>query len=176
MSELVVGGSKYSDSQRRQAALEYSIQGVMTKVAKSTGIPRQTLDGWLKSSWWEQAVGEVRQGKEDLIRQHEEIILASNTEIAIKAGEVVMDRLEHGEVKLIRKGDGYVERRVPVSARDAVLAGGLSQDKRRTQLNLPTSISSHLKGKEKIEALIKQFQDIAHAHRAELKASVVSEQ
>ena len=176
MSDLVGPGSKYTDSQRRQAALEYSIQGVMTKVAESTGIPRQTLDGWLKSSWWDSVTGAVRQGKEELIRQQEEIILASNAAIAIKAGEVVMDRLEHGDVRLIREGGGYVERRVPVSTRDAVLAGGLSQDKRRTQLNLPTSISGQSKGEEKIEALIKKFQAISQAHSDQLEKSVVSEQ
>ena len=35
MGELVHTGSKYSDAQRREACLLYSIEGVMTKVSST---------------------------------------------------------------------------------------------------------------------------------------------
>ena len=43
MGELVQGRSKYSDEDRRRAAVEYCVSGLMTKVSECTDIPETTL-------------------------------------------------------------------------------------------------------------------------------------
>ena len=87
--------------------------------------------------------------------------------IVDKAISETEDRLENGDVYVHQ---GQITR-APVKAKDAVLIGAVAIDKAQLLQNKPTSISSS-SGSQKIEDLIKKFQDIAHAHRA----SVVSEQ
>ena len=45
-------GSKYSDEDRRAAALSYAIHGNVQKVSRSLDIPATTLYDWRKSEWW----------------------------------------------------------------------------------------------------------------------------
>lgn len=147
MSELVPTGSRYTDEQRRQAVMEYAICGVMSHVSRNLNIPEPALCQWKQSDWWESLSKEVQTPKE-------EHILAQYTEITTKAGEVVMDRLENGDVRLV----GGERVRVPVSARDASIIGGISFDKRRLVLNQPTSISVK---SDNLEELASQFRDLA---------------
>ena len=65
MSKMVAGGSKYTDQQRTEAAIQYAVMGNMKAVAKIIGIPRTTLVSWKKSDWWDTAVENVRSGKAD---------------------------------------------------------------------------------------------------------------
>jgi len=164
MSELVGGGSKYTDQDRRQAVLEYAIYGSFTRVAKSMDIPRQTLSAWKRTDWWEPLLSEVQQEKNDQI-------VAGLGRIAEKAILETEDRLENGDVYVAQ---GKVTR-APVKAKDAVLIGAVAVDKRQLLLNKPTSISGG-SGSKKIEDLIKKFQDISQAHKEQMRASVVSEQ
>jgi len=68
MGELVKRGSKYSDQQRREAVLEYSVCGSLTKASESTGVSRRTLADWLKSEWWGQLTAELHQGDSELVQ------------------------------------------------------------------------------------------------------------
>jgi len=134
MSDLVEKGSKYSDVDRRRAALEYSLTGSLTKVASRTGIPRKTLSDWKnKSDWWVEVIAKVR-------HQKEAIILANDEEVIDKAHREIVDRLDNGDVQLVRTKNGVELHRVPVKAKDAAVIKGISDDKRRLSLNQPTSI------------------------------------
>jgi len=136
MSDLVEKGSKYSDVDRRRAALEYSLTGSLTKVASRTGIPRKTLSDWKnKSDWWVEVIAKVR-------HQKEAIILANDEEVIDKAHREIVDRLDNGDVQLVRTKNGVELHRVPVKAKDAAVIKGISDDKRRLSLNQPTSIQS----------------------------------
>ncbi len=164
MSNLVGPGSKYSDEDRRQAVLEYAIYGSFTRVAKSMDIPRQTLSAWGRTDWWKPLLSEV---------EHEK-----NTEIAAGLGRIVEKAISETEDRL-ENGDVYVAQgkvtRAPVKAKDAVLIGAVAIDKRQLLLNKPTSISGN-SGSQKIEDLVKKFQEISRQHKATLEASVVAEQ
>ncbi|MDA0995045.1 MAG: hypothetical protein O3A13_15630 [Proteobacteria bacterium] len=159
MSDLVKSGSKYSDEDRRRAVIEHCTHGVMTRVSDVTGIPTTTLAHWKnKSDWWDDLVAQVRS-------EINERILAQNLEIATKAGERVLDSLENGDEKLVwdkHKGE-HVIKLVKPTGKDAAVIGGISQDKARIQLNLPTSISSNVGSREHLEALAKQFEELAMA-------------
>ncbi len=139
MGKLVASRSKYTDDQRRQAVVEYCVSGLMTKVSESTGIPETTLATWKnKTDWWDDLVVAVRS-------EINEGILAQNLQIATKAGERVLDSLENGDEKLVwdKEKKAHVVKRVKPGAYHSMLVSGISQDKARTQLNLPTSISSN---------------------------------
>ena len=135
MSDLVGPGSKYTDEDRRRAALEYALTGSLTKVAKRTGIPRKTVSDWKnKSDWWVEVSAKVR-------HQKEAKILADNEEVIDKAHREIVDRLDNGDVQLVRTKNGVELHRVPVKAKDAAVIRGISDDKRRLSLNQPTAIT-----------------------------------
>ena len=157
MGKLVASRSKYTDDQRRQAVVEYCVNGLMTKVSESTGIPETTLATWKnKTVWWDDLVVSVRSEINDRI-------LANNLEIATKAGERVLDSLEYGDEKLVwdKNKNEYVKILVKPTGKDASVMGGISQDKARVQLNLPTSIT----GKStSIADLAKEFNKLANVN------------
>ena len=85
-------------------------------------------------------------------------------EIATKAGERVLDSLENGDEKLVwdKNKNEYVKIRVKPTGKDASVMGGISQDKARVQLNLPTSIQ----GKSTdMQALAEEFQRLSRGYR-----------
>ena len=134
--------------------MEYCTNGVMAKTSTATGIPETTLAHWKnKSEWWDELLVEVRS-------EINQSILAQNLQIATKAGERVLDSLENGDEKLVwdkDKGE-HVIVRVKPTGKEAVIMSGVSQDKARVQLNLPTSITSKTSS---MEALAKQFIELA---------------
>ncbi len=137
MTNLVKAGSKYTNQQRREVVIEYHIKGNDQAVADTTGISRQTINTWrLHSDWWDELLGEVRHEIDDQI-------LGQNLQIATKAGKNVLDSLENGDEKLVWDKDKkeHVIKRVKPSAKDSMVISGISQDKARVQLNLPTLIS-----------------------------------
>ncbi len=150
MGELVKTGSKYSNKDRRRAVIEYCVHGVMSKVSEITDIPDTTLAYWKnKSPWWDEMVAEVR----DEINEQ---ILAQNLEIATKAGERVLDSLENGDEKLVwdKNKNEYVIKHVKPSGKDSMVISGISQDKARVQLNLPTSILSSPSSDAQLKAVM----------------------
>ena len=170
MSELVNGRSKYSDEDRRRVVVEYCIKGNDKAVAKSTGISRQTVNTWrLHSEWWDRLVDTVRQ-------EINEQILAQNMEIATKSGERVLDCLENGDEKLVwdkEKGE-HVIKRVKPSGKDSMVISGISQDKARVQMNLPTQIQAQAADAQ-IKTFIDEFRQISNSFK-EKQAKVVSTQ
>ena len=170
MGELVNGRSKYSDEDRRRVVVEYCIKGNDKAVAKSTGISRQTVNTWrLHSEWWDRLVDTVRQ-------EINEQILAQNMEIATKSGERVLDCLENGDEKLVwdkEKGE-HVIKRVKPSGKDSMVISGISQDKARVQMNLPTQIQAQAADAQ-IKTFIDEFRQISNSFK-EKQAKVVSTQ
>jgi hypothetical protein len=168
MSEMVKGGSKFTDEDRRRAVIEYCVTGSDQGAAKSTGICRQSINRWrLHSEWWDEVVGEVR-------HEIDERILSQNLQIATKAGECVLDSLENGDEKLVwdkEKGE-HVIKHVKPSGKDASVIGGISQDKARIQLNLPTSIIAKTVD---MQALAAQFAELSRAAIEKERGSIIGE-
>ena len=116
---IVVPGSHYTDSQRREAAAQYVMLGNLAKVAEATGIPQRTLGDWVRTDWFRSIVAEVRAEKAIEID-------ASYTRIIHKTLDQLIDRLDNGDPCMI---NGKVGRR-PVSARDLAMIAGIIWDKR----------------------------------------------
>ena len=134
MSQLVenTSGSKYSDQDRRQAAMEYAIHGTLSKTSEHTGIPERTLYDWKESEWWLDAVNDLREQNKDLID-------AQLEQLAIKGFQAMAERIEHGDEYITKDGE---KGRRKVSLRDLATASGIAYDKMRLHRNQPTSIKA----------------------------------
>ena len=153
MSEMVAGGSKYTDEQRREAAVQYAISGNLAEVERQTGIPDSTVHTWLNSDWFIGTVGEVRSQNQDLhiARYHE--LISEATEQALRGvRELSEDKLSPGDIKAL------------------VVTAACGTDKSRLLMNQPTSISSKSEG---MEALAARFAKIEQDH-ANIQSSVVA--
>jgi hypothetical protein len=151
-------GSKYSNQQRIEAVVYYMVHGSLTKTSKACGIPLTTLHDWKQTEWWPELSEQVRREKESEFQ-------AGLSRIVTSAIGEIEDRVQHGDVKLVKVKDGYEERRVPVSAKDATVIAGISYDKLRLSLNLPTSITSSQKT---LNELSDEFREIAKNYRRDV--------
>ncbi len=138
LSQYSRPGSQYSHADIIRAATSYLIHGNIQKVATEIGIPQRTISDWKNSIWWEPLSTEIRYGKEEEF----EAAFKENARLALSA---VQDRLKHGDTKLVKGKDGeYVDRKVPVGARDAMIIAGISFDKLRLSRGDPTTITANL--------------------------------
>jgi hypothetical protein len=137
----------------------YLIHGTINKVSETTGIPKTTLRDWRHDEWWGPLADEVRAEKEQEFQ-------AGFSRIVDAAIEQIEDRLEHGDVKLVKTKDGYTQQRVPISAKDATVVAGITYDKLRLSLNLPTSIRAT--SDNSLEALAEKFKKIAKEYQREV--------
>jgi len=150
---MTVQGSKYTDEQRRNAAVQYAIEGNLRKIERDTGIPNQTLSGWGKCEWWQEIVVQVRAENVD-----SHIALYSRlTEKALKAAEKGIDELEGETLKA-------------ADIKALTVTGATATDKTRLLLNQPTSISSNSAG---LNDLAAQFKALSENHKR-IEDSVVS--
>jgi len=138
LSEYTRPGSQYSHADIIRAVTSYLIHGSIQKVATEIGIPRRTISGWKNSDWWEQLSAEISQVKEPEFQA----ALEENARLALSA---VKDRLKHGDTKLVKGKDGeYVNKKVPVGAKDAMIIAGISFDKLRLSHGDPTTITANI--------------------------------
>ena len=119
MSAMVPTGSKYTDDQRKQAAMQYAVDGLLSKIEQQQGIPHQTLCDWKQTEWWVEIVGEVRLQKEGELD-------AKLTKLIDNSYDHALDELEKGDVTYSQ----------------ALVGGSIAFDKQRILRNLPTSISA----------------------------------
>ena len=124
-------GSQYTREQILDAATRWAFSGNARRLAEEQGIPPRTLQEWTQAEWWDALVAQIRADQS----QELDGMLSGVLHSAVAA---VADRLEHGEQVLDK--DGQIKR-VPVKARDAMLIGAISFDKRQIARSLPTSIT-----------------------------------
>ncbi len=117
MGKQVSKGSKYSDEQRTEAAIQYEIIGSFKKTSKAVGIPKSTLQDWAKKEWW------------------------------LEVGVIVRDentqRMRSRYSKIVSKAQTQILKELPnATAQQASIVAGVAFDKMRLIDNKPTSISS----------------------------------
>jgi len=181
MTEQIMERSKYSDEDRRRVAIEYHIHGTQTKVAEVTGVPRRTISDWLQTEWFEAQSQAIE-------AQTEKKILAKNRQIIDASQDELLDRVLNGDSKLVKTkkviehDDGssevvedYELKRVPMPGRDLNITSGTVQDKRRTQLNLPTAISSSQSSQDQLKAVMDDLLGAAQAYDEKRANSIKGE-
>jgi hypothetical protein len=152
-------GSQYDNQQRIEAAVHYMVHGSLTKSAKACSIPPTTLYDWTKAEWWPTLSEQIR-------RENEIEFQSGFTRIVEAAIGQIEDRLEHGDVKLVKTKNGYAQQRVPISAKDATVVAGITYDKLRLSLSLPTSVRST--SEKSLEVLAEKFKKIAKEYQREV--------
>ena len=152
MSDMVPQGSKYTDAQRKNAAVLFAVKGNLSVISRDTNIPRQTLADWRKTDWWDAIIGEVRQEKAN---EH----IAKYCEIVDKAQEITLAKLDEA------------------TAAQASIIAATCVDKSLLLQGKATSISGKSTGG--MEALLAKFEALSDEHRAQraiLDGSVVATQ
>ncbi len=128
MSEMVPQGSKYTDDQRKQAAMQYAVDGLLSKIEQEQGIPQQTLSDWKQTEWWVEIVSEVRLQKEGELD-------AKLTKLIDNSYDHALDELENGNVTYSQ----------------ALVGGSIAFDKQRILRNQPTSITANQDNRAMLE-------------------------
>ena len=138
MSDMVPTGSKYTDTERKEAAVQYAITGLLTRVSSDTGIPETTLSDWTKTEWWDDVIGEVRSEKQN---EHIALYHALTTKALDKANtgiDKLDDDLSASDIKAL------------------VITGAAATDKARLLLNQPTTISGKSDSIKEMTALFRK--------------------
>ena len=148
MSDMVPTGSKYTDEQRTQAAIQYAIEGSLTKIEQAQGIPHQTVSNWKGDDWWVNLVSKVRHEKleQHVAKYNQMVDLAQN-----KALELIPSMTD---------------------AKAATLVACMSNDKSLLLQGKPTSISGKA---ESMTSLAQEFKKLS-AQWEEKQVNVVSTQ
>ena len=136
---LVKQGSSYTDEQRRQAATQYAIQGVLSNIARDMDIPPTTLSSWKQTEWWDDITAEVRAENASRHRAtYSQLVEAAQT----KALELIPTM---------------------TSAKDALMVAAISTDKLRLADNIPAPTNAGSAGA--LEALARRFEQLARDNR-----------
>ncbi len=153
-----VKSRRYTDLDKRQAVIEFTIVGTTLGTAKNLGMPRDTLRAWMKSDWWFELLQEARDDIDDRME-------AEQAHIIRLAHKRVIQGLTEGDEKLVvdHKTKEHVIKHVLPSTQQAAVVGAIFTDKRRQKLNLPTSVTSTTGG---MEALAEQFRQLARDHES----------
>ena len=124
-------GSRYTDIDRREAAVTYLVTGNLRATAKQTRVNERTLADWVKSDWWDDLLQTLHaeKGRE---------LDCKMSQIIDRALDEVGDRLVNGDCKIGKDGSLV---RVPIPAKDAAIIAAVMFDKRQIIRNLPTSIT-----------------------------------
>lgn len=124
-------GSRYTDIDRREAAVTYLIMGNLRATAKQTGVNERTLADWVRSDWWDSLLQSLHAEKGIELD-------CKLSQIIDRCLDEVGNRLAHGDHKIGKDGNLI---RVPIPAKDAAIIAAVMFDKRQIIRNLPTSIS-----------------------------------
>jgi hypothetical protein len=135
----------------------YLAYGSYVKAGEAAGVSWQTIALWKHRdpAGWQETVDKLNAEMEEQYR-------AGWRNVLVRSLDVMQDRLEHGNHKLLK--DGTIVR-VPVEAKDAVVIGGIAADKLRVSMGLPNRITGKVEDNDRLESLRK----MAEASRAARK-------
>ena len=149
---------QYSLRDKRQAVIEYQVNGVVKDTAKKLNMPRTTLRQWMKTEWWDDLVTENQGYINDRVQ-------AQLTQIIGLSHGRAIDSLTNGDEKVFynAKLDTVHRTRVLPTGKDAIVMSGVSIDKQRLLRNQPTSIradsDSMVKRKDQFIKLSRSYEE-----------------
>lgn len=146
---------KYTEEQKVYALSCYLAAGSYKKAAEQCQIPWQSIALWKyrDPTWWQETIDKLNMEQEEQYR-------AGWRQVLTRSLDVMQDRLEHGNHKLVKvvMEDGQIKSeivRVPVEAKDAVVIGAIAADKLRVSLGLPSRITHKVDDNDRLDALRK---------------------
>ena len=146
----------YTQDIKNEAAIQYAIKGVMSKVSRALDIPETTLSQWKNNTdWWDALIVETRNIKSDEhIARYQSL-----TTKALKAADEGIDKLKGTDLKAN-------------DIKALVVTGATCTDKARLLLNQPTSIKGD---SDSIKSLTAMFTKLSQDHK-NIQGSVVATQ
>jgi hypothetical protein len=138
----------WKEAKRIEVVTLFLSIGSMTEVAKITGVPYPTIEGWRRQDWWKELV-EKMQAEDD------QKLDAKTTKLIDKALEQLMDRIENGE-HIYDQKTGKVKR-MPAKLRDLNTAFNTILDKRQLLRRQPTKIIEQQSTALQLQNLANQF-------------------
>lgn len=159
----------YPDAKRIEAATVFAFTGDIAKTAELAKLPHDTVKKWRREAWFKEILEEIREENNDKLD-------TLHTTVIHKSQELLLDRLENGDVTVLR--DGSVIRK-PVAVKELVQISGTITDKRQIIRNKPTSISgsqSEQKSEtEKLEDLKSFFAELVNKGKSQKKPEVIED-
>jgi len=138
----------WKEAKRIEVVTLFLSIGSMTEVAKLTGVPYPTIEGWRRQDWWKELV-EKMQAEDD------QKLDAKTTKLIDKALEQLMDRIENGE-HIYDQKTGKIKR-MPAKLRDLNTAFNTILDKRQLLRRQPTKIIEQQSTALQLQNLANQF-------------------
>lgn len=149
----------YPEQKKVEAASMYAVLGSMPKVAELTGLPEATIRSWRRQEWFQLILKEVWS-------ENNELLNTKLTKSIQKAQDLLDDRLENGDTKVLKDGTLV---RVPISGKDLSLITAINFDKRQILRGEPTSRSEQVSSGDKqltrLEQLAETFETLASQKR-----------
>lgn len=142
----------WEEKDKARAVVVFKSLGSIAETADITGIPLKTLQAWRNEEWWNEKLLAYKAA--DTAKLEEAAL-----EIARLSGDIVVDRLRHGDYVLNKDGDLV---RKPVAARDAVISMAVAIDKRKVLQQEPER-DTQLGSAERLLKLVEQFAKFASA-------------
>jgi len=150
----------YTDEDKRRACVLYLYYGSLRRSSAASDVYKRQVQGWSKDAeWWDEFIEQARDQVEDLI-------LNRNMAVAKLAMDAVLDRIQHGDVKLVKLQDDsgrdvldetglpkFGEVRTPISAKELSIISGIANDKMTRMRGKPTSITQSDDMADKLKAL-----------------------
>lgn len=127
----------YSDKQKYDAVALFKMTGNVSAVARTLGIPVDTLFRWKTSDWW-------KQFEADLLQEKRTLSTSRLAKLSEKAAEIVQDRLENGDWVF---SGGKLQRK-PVNA---LVANKILQDSTQNEVKLEEHYLSQTKQESDIQ-------------------------
>ena len=149
----------WKEAKRIEVVTLFLSIGSMTEVAKITGVPYPTIEGWRRQDWWKELV-EKMQAEDD------QKLDAKTTKLIDKALEQLMDRIENGE-HIYDQKTGKVKR-MPAKLRDLNTAFNTILDKRQLLRNKPTKIVEQHSTAAQLQNLAESFAKFVQKKTEEL--------
>lgn len=127
----------WSDKQKYEAVTLYKLTGNMSAVARTLGIPVDTLYLWKASKWWPQY-------EADLLQEKRALSTNRITKLSEIAAEITHDRLQNGDWIIVQ---GQLQRK-PVSA---VVANRILQDSIKSEIQLEEHYTKEVKAETDLQ-------------------------
>ena len=149
-------GTWHPEEVKIEAATLHAVTRDFNKTHELTGIGVYVLKKWAVEPWWDECIAKVKQLKNEQLD-------AKITSVLEQAVDIIAERLKDGDIYVDHNSKEKTQYRIPIKARDAVLATGILFDKRQLIRGEATSVTTNQSTAEKFLALKENFERLARS-------------
>ena len=142
----------WSEKKRVEALTIFAATGHFGETERLTGVPHHTIRSWLKEEWALKILDEIR-------AENDQAIDAKFTQVIGTANELLLDRLQNGDEKVLKDGSKI---KVAVPAKDLAIITAINIDKRQLLRGKPTSRSESISESGRLQKLESMFLKLAN--------------